>query len=290
MSKSVFGSFCIQYYDSSDLDKVLEIKQVFAVFQFNNESTSYHNDPRLITISLPQFNEKKLIEVWTSNEKISQSTENECNYHLTDSFLFISILVDESKFDNISEATHHAYQQVTALKQRLGYVHNTRMWNYFPEINKETHGNERYKQFCEGRHVVLADHQKNFSAASAIGSHGPGFIILSLSTKQPVSHVENPQQMSAYHYPKGYGKISPSFARATSMKLNTSDHLYVSGTASITGHKSQHHNDVANQTHLSLDNIEVLLNHAQKENKNFPVSIDSLSQLKVYIRHAKDYH
>ena len=292
MDESISGSFCIQYYDSTELDKVLENNNVFAVFQFENETTSYQNDARLITVALPQFNENKLIEVWTSNENISHSVEGECNYHVTDSFLYISILLDESRFDNISDATEHAYSQVTALKQRLGYVHNTRMWNYFPQINKETQGNERYKQFCEGRHVVLADendHQKNFSAASVIGSHGPGLVIISLSTKQPVSHIENPQQMSAYHYPKAYGKTSPSFARATSMNIKMTDHLYVSGTASITGHQSRHHDDVENQTHLSLDNIEVLLNHAQKENENFPVSIDNLSLLKVYIRHPEDY-
>ncbi|MCK4709014.1 MAG: hypothetical protein KAU21_10395 [Gammaproteobacteria bacterium] len=292
MSESISGSFCIQYYDSSELDKVLKNNHVFAVFQFANETTSYQNDPRLITLALPQLNENKLIEVWTSNEELTQSVEGECCYHMTDSFLFISVQIDESRFENISEATQHAYSQVTALKQRLGYVHNTRMWNYFPGINRETQGNERYKQFCEGRHVVLADqneHQKNFSAASAIGSHAPGLVVLSLSSNQPVSHVENPRQMSAYHYPKDYGKTSPSFARATSLKIKMTDHLYVSGTASITGHQSQHHDDVEKQTQLSLDNIEVLLNHAHKKNETFPVTIDSLSLLKVYIRHAEDY-
>lgn len=291
-SESISGSFCIRYYDATELNKVLKNNRVFAVFQFGNETISSQKDTRLITLALPQFNENKQIEVWKSSEELTQKTDGECSYHVTNSFLFISILVDESRFNSIADATQYAYQQVTALKQRLGYVYNTRMWNYFPRINKEIQGNERYKQFCKGRYVVLADendHQKNFSAASAIGSHGPGLIIFSLSTRQAVSHVENPCQMSAYHYPDEYGKTSPSFARATVMNLNMTDHLYVSGTASITGHQSQHLEDVKSQTHLSLDNIEVLLNHAHKGNENFPVSIDTLSLLKVYIRNPKDY-
>lgn len=292
IDETIAGSFCIQYYDSTELDKVLENKHVFAVFQFGKEPSPGQDDKRIIPVALPQFNENELIEVWTSNEEITPGSEGNFNYQTTKSFLFVSVRIDESNFDTISAATHYAYQQITMLKKRLGYEHNTRMWNYFPDINRETRGNERYKQFCEGRHNVLADEtnfEKNFSAASAIGSHGPGLTILSLSTKSPVFHVENPRQVSAYRYPKDYGNISPSFARATSLKLNMTDHLYVSGTASITGHKSQHHGDVENQTQLTLDNIEALLNHAKRDNSNFPVTIDQLSILKVYIRHAEDY-
>lgn len=293
MSKeAVSESFCIQYYPYSQLQQILDDDKVFTVFQFDRDTEFNHDDPRIVTIALPQFNKNKLIEVWTSYEPVTQRVENECIYQVSDSFLFISILIDESRFENITLATRYAYQKVTELKEQLGYIHNTRMWNYFPDINEETLGQERYKQFCEGRHEILADKnnlQKNFSAATAIGSQGPGLMVLSLSTRQPVSHVENPQQISAYLYPRNYGRKSPSFARATSMTLKMADHLYVSGTASIIGHQSQYQCDVKNQTRLSLDNIEALLNHAKRENECFPVTLDNLTLLKVYIRQAEDF-
>ncbi len=285
------GPFCIQYHQSTRLKELLDDRKVFAVFQFDRDSAFDHDDPRLISIALPQINESKLIEVWSTNELVTQGVEDECIYQASESFLFISALINESRFNNISQATRYGYEKVTSIKNRLGYNHNTRLWNYFPDINREVRGKERYKQFCEGRHNVLTEHenfQENFSAATAIGSQGPGLMILSLSSRYPVSHVENPQQMSAYHYPENYGKKSPSFARATAMNIKSSDHLFVSGTSSILGHQSQHQFNVENQVNLTLDNIEVLLNHVKKGGGSFPVTIENLNLLKVYIRQEKD--
>jgi len=66
--------------------------------------------------------------------------------------------------------------------------------------------------------------------------------------------IENPHQVSAYNYPKLYGKDSPSFSRA--YRVNNS--LFISGTASIKGHQTQHAGNLKKQlreTQLRLDSL-----------------------------------
>jgi chorismate lyase/3-hydroxybenzoate synthase len=101
--------------------------------------------------------------------------------------------------------------------------------------------------------------------------------------RRPGIHVENPNQQSAYAYPRIYGPKSPSFARATACPdLGLT---FISGTASITGHATRHHDDVVAQLGLTLDNIETLVAHiGAKEQLSLGRPL-----LKVYIRQPEDY-
>ena len=76
--------------------------------------------------------------------------------------------------------------------------------------------------------------------------------------------VENPRQVSAYHYPREYGTHSPVFSRAALLRQAQSLTLFISGTASIVGHRSLHLGDTAAQTRETLTNIEALLGEANR--------------------------
>ena len=55
----------------------------------------------------------------------------------------------------------------------------------------------------------------NVPAACALGSrNGSPLVIYFLASRQPVTPVENPRQISAYDYPAQYGP-KPAFSRAS---------------------------------------------------------------------------
>jgi chorismate lyase/3-hydroxybenzoate synthase len=287
---STVSPFLVQYHPHSELESLLLNEQNFAVFEFALDSQNIINDHRVSRIPLAQLTGESLVEVWSTPQAIQSGEQGSCRYYVTDTFLFVSAFFDETRFADLSHATLDAYQQISDLKKQLGFDHNVRLWNFVSDINCDRQGVERYKTFCEGRLSFLereAMGQKNFSAATAIGSHQSGFTVISLSVRNPVVHIENPRQVSAYHYPEIYARKSPAFARATAMTAAQTDYFFISGTASILGHQSQHHGDVEKQTELSLSNIEMLLNAASQQH-GIPVSMDSLTLLKVYVRNAGD--
>jgi enamine deaminase RidA (YjgF/YER057c/UK114 family) len=113
---------------------------------------------------------------------------------------------------------------------------------------------------------------------------GP-LLVYFLATKQAPQALENPRQLSAYHYPAQYGPKAPNFSRAACFSVQNDAMLFVSGTASIVGHESQHLGDVRAQTEESLRNVQAVLQRAALP------GCQRLQDLhfKVYVRHARDY-
>jgi chorismate lyase/3-hydroxybenzoate synthase len=93
--------------------------------------------------------------------------------------------------------------------------------------------------------------------------------------------VENPRQVSAWRYPRQYGRTPPSFARA--MALPAQDALAISGTAAVVGHASAHQDDLEAQLNETLTNLEALLASA-----GMSTGFDTQSPLKAYLRHPTD--
>lgn len=55
------------------------------------------------------------------------------------------------------------------------------------------------------------------------------------------------------------------------------------------GHESRHQNDLQGQLEETLCNIESLLDHARQTTGTDCGSLNNLSTMKIYIRHAQDY-
>ena len=169
----------------------------------------------------------------------------------------------------LHRATAHAYREICATLETQGYPHLLRIWNYLPDINGESYGTERYRQFNTARRDALRASGRavagSVPAASALGadSESPLVIYFLAGTVAPV-FVENPRQVSAYHYPRQYGRHSPAFSRAALLRQAASQTLFISGTASIVGHRSLHTGDTAAQTRETLTNIEALIGEANR--------------------------
>jgi chorismate lyase / 3-hydroxybenzoate synthase len=192
----------------------------------------------------------------------------------------------------LHQATAQVYRHICATLDTEGYPHLLRVWNYVPDINRDSHGTERYRQFNRARqHALLANGRPlsgRVPAASALGgAAGSPLVAYFLAGRTAPTFVENPRQVSAYHYPRRYGTHSPVFSRAALLHQGGSLALFISGTASIVGHRSLHVGDAAAQTRETLANIEALLGEANRLARGAYFSLDNLA-CKVYVRRPED--
>jgi enamine deaminase RidA (YjgF/YER057c/UK114 family) len=221
-------------------------------------------------------------------------------YRCAGSLLFGSLLIDErdwSRHDAVGgsglvRATEAAYAEIFGLLRTSGFPHLVRVWNYLPQINAMAGGEERYRQFNAARKSAFlsAGHatQGSVPAACALGSRdGSPVSIFFLATRQMPLAIENPRQVSAYHYPSQYGAHSPLFARASVLPDTPGTNLFISGTASIVGHETRHRGDAAAQTRESLANIAAVVAEANRVVGAPRYSLQSLS-FKVYVRRPMD--
>ncbi len=238
--------------------------------------------------------EEAICEVWHSAEPLASGRHGPIRYRQGETLLFGCMSLDEATPHDarspLQATTEAAYRAIFELLEAHGY-HALRFWNYFPAINRESHTMERYRQFNIGRQDAFLAHGRpvvdKVPAACALGSASGGLHIAFLATRANVVGVENPRQLSAYHYPSQHGPRSPTFARAGLVNLGGRDMLFISGTASIVGHQTLHHGDVAAQTRECLHNIAAIVAEANRQAPNAGFRLDGLAY-KVYIRHSEN--
>lgn len=229
------------------------------------------DDPREVPLTLeclgtvglgPEF--AKPVELWTSDRRVDFDRTDGIGFAHNGEYLFGHIYLLEVELGSVAAAAFQAYARLTAFLERQGYPRLLRCWNFLHDINRGTHDQERYRQFCLGRYQALAGtpgFERELPAATAIGMHEPGLLVYFLAGKTAGVQVENPRQVPAFQYPRSYGPRSPSFSRATFTRLGGESHLFVSGTASVVGHATRHPDDTTAQFDETLANVEALLAH-----------------------------
>jgi chorismate lyase/3-hydroxybenzoate synthase len=239
-----------------------------------------------------------LCEVWCTPQAVESGTHGSVRYSRTSGMLFGCISVPEPDDASAGEqtplyrATQRAYEEILGALDALGYAHLIRVWNYVSEINRDTHGTERYRQFNAARQAALLASGRpvtgNVSAACALGAAvGSPLVIYFVASQNAPTFVENPRQVSAYNYPPQYGARSPVFSRATVLHEPDGMTLFISGTASIVGHRTIHAGDAAAQTRETITNIEALLTEANRVTGTRDFTLESLL-CKVYVRNPSD--
>jgi chorismate lyase / 3-hydroxybenzoate synthase len=243
-------------------------------------------------------------EVWRSGQPAESGRRNRVRFRRSENLLFGCIALAESEVapaapaaapaspSALHAATEEAYREICATLDALGYPHLLRVWNYLPDINRDTDGLERYRQFNRARARALSASGRavrgRVPAASALGAaSGSPLVVYFLAGRSAPAFIENPRQMSAYRYPRQYGSHSPVFSRATLLRQRDNLTLFISGTASIVGHRSIHVGDTAAQTRETLTNIAALLEEANRVERSARFSLGSLA-CKVYVRRPAD--
>ncbi len=236
-------------------------------------------------------------EVWHSGGRVTHGQCGAIHYRHDDGVLFGVIALSESLFETgadktpLQQATESAYHQVFTLLDTLHFPYLFRFWNYISDINAYSFGLERYRQFNLGRQDAFLAHGRdvigNVPAACALGSaQGPLTIGFLAGRVAPLS-IENPRQVSAYEYPRQYGPRTPTFSRASLVRIGNNEVLFVSGTASIVGHATMHPADVVAQTRETMANIEAVLAEANRQTSRPGFEMASL-HYKVYVRNPVD--
>jgi chorismate lyase/3-hydroxybenzoate synthase len=247
----------------------------------------------VVCLDIPQFNGPPLAEVWTSILPLTYHQADGIHCAMNDEVLFGALQLEESPGTLLDHVTYTAYRRLLVQARALGYPHLLRVWNYFPHINLEFEGLERYQRFCSGRHQALAEGLAGFPqtlpAGTAVGTVSGPLKIHFLAARQPGTHVENPRQVSAYEYPRVYGPRSPSFARASLHPSISGSHLLIAGTASVVGHVSLHIGDPHKQTLEIMQNLNALLTHTEQLHGITRGQWYGQALFKVYIRHPEHF-
>jgi len=243
-----------------------------------------------LCVPLAPAGDDAYVEFWSSALPVQYATELDLNYAHNGVALWGAVtraVGDEANFENLIEML---YSDVLTRLRAAGYPHLLRMWNYFPGIHTEFAGLDRYQRFCVGRQRAFDQHQirneREFPAATVIGTHTGDVTLYFLAARTPGEPCENPRQISAYRYPEQYGPASPAFSRSMLKRWSGVTHLYISGTASIVGHASQHQR-LNQQVDEILRNLHALVAQASTAS-GIDFCLQKRAQLKVYVRDIND--
>jgi enamine deaminase RidA (YjgF/YER057c/UK114 family) len=236
-------------------------------------------------------------EVWYSATRCRSGEAEGIRFRGDENVLYGVVDVMEADFaltgdgTPLQQATADAYRRIFRLLDAEGYPQLWRAWNYLADINGESHGLERYRQFNIGRETAFADcgrlERYPIPPACALGVIGGPLTIAFMAGRTAPQPLENPRQVSAYRYPADYGPRSPTFSRAALARLPGQELLFVSGTASIVGHQTMHVGDVAGQTRETVANIAAVLAEANRASLTQAYDLGELSY-RAYLRHAED--
>lgn len=275
----------VDYVDASSLDAQLARDDTLAVFGFGDDAPT-SADPRYLRVPLQPHGNAPL-EVWRTRGPVRSGTQGALHFAESDGLQFGWIEIPEGD-GGLEAASARAYANLSVFVRARGFPHLLRSWNYLDGITEGEGDAERYRRFCVGRAAGLGPFANGaLPAATAIGRRDGGrkLQVYWLAAHAPGTPVENPRQMSAYRYPRQYGPQSPSFARAM-LPPSREMPLLLSGTASIVGHESLHHDCVESQLAETFANFESLIGAARALRPDLPPRFGPQSRLKVYVRDA----
>jgi len=207
-----------------------------------------------------------MVEIWSAAAPSRPVQIGRVAGTRTDDLAFGAILLDEAGAGTLEAAVESAYLAIFDFIEATGFAAPIRFWNYLTAITEDEDGLERYRRFNIGRQQAFSARlrQPLPPAASGVGGHRGPSVIYFLAAHKPARPVENPRQVSAYDYPPIYGPQSPSFSRASIHALGSAETLFISGTASIVGHKTLHLDDLNGQIAETIANLRAVIGAAER--------------------------
>ena len=270
-------------------DIVSGLHEFFTV-RYSNETAE--NIIHLLTnVTIPSLQSEQIFESW---QGASSSTSSPDGWQLFQNDQYLLGCVPESLIAHLpmDQATETAYSAIFEQMHASGYSFLVRTWNFFSGITGDGYaGSNNYQLFCSGRSRAYEQQslvEQVYPAATVIGTQQTGMQIFFIAAKQAGIGIENSQQVSAFDYPSIYSQDPPLFSRALLHRNQSQEILFVSGTASITGHDTQYAGDINRQTEICLSNIEQLISTAVNEQNMTAITLREFSQFKIYIKNPND--
>ncbi|MGH8126846.1 MAG: hypothetical protein ACRETC_00560 [Gammaproteobacteria bacterium] len=247
--------------------------------------------PWLDTGLSPLGSEPAPVQCWRTTAPVRHFREGRLAVHSAPGLaLIVATAMDQGDPEAAAEAL---YNDLISAAEKLDCPHVLRVWQYLPRITEPLGEEDRYRAYCAGRRRALTrldrHRDSTLPAACLLGDQNDSILLYALVSAAPGAQVENPRQVSAFHYPAQYGKASPSFSRALVKQWpDGRRQLYISGTASVVGHATLHA-DILEQTRETLTNLEALVRAGATTGGPDVSGLAAIDPIKVYIRHRTDY-
>ncbi len=243
-----------------------------------------------ISIPTAPLEHAQLLELWMGVSASHASNIGDWPFYCNDQYVLAVVPGNLLEGVPIDHATELAYSSIFDQIGQWGYPYLLRTWNFFPEITSGQSAYNNYQLFCSGRARAydMAEVPSVYPAATVIGTSQPGLYIYFIAAKKSGTGIENTQQVSAFNYPPSYSQDPPLFSRALLHRNQRQEILFISGTASITGHSTQFADDVNRQLEVCLDNLENLLTTASAEHEFSPITLQECKEIKLFLRNPRD--
>ena len=244
-----------------------------------------------LELGLPPLGLPALCEHWTS-DRIERRGESRGFRFVCFGSRMLAYAVFGEDSSDLQSLTRRVYRDLLRLAREQGHPWILRVWNHFPDITGSSGGGNRYRSFCEGRRRALREDEQAaglaLPAVTTTGSRAPGFAVYFLSGREAGTSLENPRQTAPSDYPEHLGPHGPSFCRGVSHAADGQAALYLSGTASITGHETRHRGDAAAQAREILHNHAAVIEQARIEGATGPERLHDLPFQKIYLANPDD--
>ncbi len=246
-------------------------------------------NPAVVWVPLRPLGASSSCEIWTGDGAVEVDLAGGIGVVANPDHVLAHAHLSVSPHTDIAAATQSLYTALVSRVRGLRYAHLVRIWNFLPDINHGSGDDEVYARFNHGRAIAfdrLGLHPGQYPAATGIGGlPGSPFTVILLASRSEPLAIENPRQVSAYQYPRQYGIRSPAFARAMILPDRAGGQLFISGTASIVGHESQHAHSQS-QIRETLANLAQLMDSVRQRLPGH--EIGARRYWRVYLRNEAD--
>ncbi len=287
------------FYES---DKKLMLEAIAQQFGVNHPSVSFIAQKPLDTpmaIEVIQVgNSEDVIIDYLNYQGLPYVKVANANYHE----LHISGLSASLQLP-VRTQSHEIFNTLSAIlkKEEMRIDSIVRQWNYIERITDMDGLYQRYQLFNDERTSFYekTDWPKGYPAATGIGMQLGGVVVDCVAVSGTFNELPlaNPLQTDAHVYTQNVLigaedearkiKTTPKFERAKFIGNCNSATIYVSGTAAIRGEESLGIDRPAEQTEVTLENIDQLIAH-QHVSEIFEGESKS-EILRVYIKQADDF-
>jgi len=181
-------------------------------------------------------------------------------------------------------------------------VHSiVRQWNYLEDILGVDGEKQHYQEFNNVRSDFYGNtfNGTGYPAGTGIGMNRGGVIIEFVAIKSNNAFtipVDNPGQVAAHHYSKNVLvgndcvlKTTPKFERARFLRLFDKKQIFISGTASIVGEQTVGVGNPAEQTEVTILNIQRLYSEEILAKVSKVKLNPKYGHARVYIKNRKDF-
>jgi chorismate lyase/3-hydroxybenzoate synthase len=286
--QQIAASAGLHYASAAELPALLEEfrGRVLGVVAFGKRPP-VRKDIASAWVDMPSIAADQAFEVWTSAAPVQVETSGRIRSARNAQILFGCVEIPDDPGVAYDALIFNEYCRIFEHLDGAGCPSLIRIWHYLPDIHRDERSLERYKRFSLGRHEAFVAKGRAVStdapAASAVGKRPGNTVICFLAAPRAGIPIENPRQVSAYSYPAQYGPRGPTFSRALFASWDDRRQLYVSGTAAILGHQSQHTGDAVAQTRETIVNLRSVMGEAHARGL-IDVTQDTDLLFKVYLR------